>query len=204
MLVKSIIGGYLLFVKEEDICYDSLQIIRYVEVRTITELEKIIIESTVNLDDIYPFWHFAPKSEIMDVRIDPLKTFVATTKIDRRYLNDIIRLWENHPEKVDVLPVHAHEITVTSEDKTAYYIGDNGNHLVIAARFLRKQHIRAELQDIDYGFLPVTWGLWHDKKYGWFCVPKDTSMHERILPLYKIPDKRTLKRLCELGFKEGW
>lgn len=172
--------------------------------RTITKLEKIIIESTVNLDDIYPFWHFAPKSEIMDVRIDPLKTFVATTKIDRRYLNDIIKLWKEHPEKVDILPVHAYEITVMSKDKTTYYVGDNGNHLIIAARFLKKQYVRAELQNIDYGFLSVTWGLWHDKEAGWFCVPKDTRLRERTLPLYAIPDKGILKRLRELGFKEGW
>ncbi len=172
--------------------------------RPITELEKIIIKATANLDDLYPFWSFAPKSEIMDALIDPMKAFVTTTKIDNRYLNDIIRLWKEHPEKVDVLPVHAYEITVTLDDKTAYYIGENGNHLLIAARFLRKQNIRAELQNVDYGSLTITWGLWHDKEDGWFCVPKDTSLYERTLPLYKIPDKRTLKRLCELGFKEGW
>jgi len=157
------------------------------EVRLINQLEKIIIKATANLDALYPFWHFAPKSEIMKALIDPMKTFVTTTKIDNRYLVDLIRLWEEHPEKVDILPVHAYEITITLDDTTEYYIGDNGNHLLIAARFLRKQYLRAELQKIDYGLLSVTWGLWHDKKDGWFCVPKNTNLYERTLPLYSRP-----------------
>lgn len=153
---------------------------------------------------MYPFWRFAPKSETSDVRIDPLKTFITTAKIDKRYLKDIIKLWRDDPDTIDRVPVHAYEITVTLRDTSIFYIGDNGNHLLIAARFLQKQYIRAELQNIDYGLLPMTWGLWHDKESGWFCVPKNVSLRDRTLPFYSIPDKKMLKRLHELGFKEKW
>jgi len=167
-------------------------------------LEKIIIESTVDVDHIYPFWQFAPQSETIETSIDPLMTFISSAKIDREYICDIIKVWRDRPEKVEALPVHAFEFTATPADKAVYYVGDNGNHLVTAARFLRKKHLRAEVQNVDYGLLPVTWGLWHDKKLGWFCVPQNTSLNERTYTLYKIPDKTMLKRLCELGFKEGW
>jgi hypothetical protein len=153
-------------------------------------------EAFQDLDLLYPYWHLAPASSPRRVNISPRRVFITRKDVRSAQVHQIMECFEENPEKLD--RVHVNRI------ERSYFVSQDGNHRVVAARLMNRYRIRAVVTDVDYFALLETHGLLKIGSHWCFVAAEEVS-RGTISLLNRLPDgeegEALRERLLELGFR---